>query len=127
MTLEAVNQLAPAERNRKIAEICGWKRIKVWLDGTISGWPPDKESRKEAKLSQSDPIIPNYSEDLNACAQMEQRLYSRSAVKYENRVATYCEALTDTTGGDSLFNQPSFTAYFATADQRHRAFLIVMA
>lgn len=120
MTLDQVNALTPAERNRKIAEICGWeyqnqkcRSFPVWKN-------PEGEIRYAWRSDDINSCLPNYCGSLDACAKMEK------AMEEDEQIEGYLEALTFTTGGDVEPNRPSFTAYFASSDQRSKAFLMVM-
>ena len=60
----------PSEINRAIAELCGWRMVKVFE------W--DTSAKPHVRLPKqfcSDGIdIPNYHADLNACAEFERTL-----------------------------------------------------
>lgn len=87
-----------------IAGVCGWK----W-HGDPS-WPkhPDGYYWKiEGRFDYKS--LPNYPEDLNACAEMEKGLTLEQRVTYSNNLAKICGT--------------QFEKCFATAPQRCEAFL----
>lgn len=73
--------MTPEEQRIKIAELCGWTKIKevesswppdMGLPKEWIGYPPDYPGPNEPHIAFSE--VPNYPEDLNACADMEATL-----------------------------------------------------
>src|SRR4030095_11551175 len=113
--------MTPREKQRTIAEYCGWTHIEESgrLDGQLVGWRTDGLM----KLYE----VPDYFNDLNAMHQAEKRLTE------EQREVYYCELYglqecTENCGpaepdGPDIMIASNFSTLHATYAQRAEAFL----
>jgi hypothetical protein len=95
------NQMTDEQINQKIAEACGWNRIQG-----NRGMPPDHFQSCFGDA----PLIPHYTEDLNAMHKVEKTLQPNQKSTYEAHL---------------LFNieRDQTELWHATALQRAEAFL----
>lgn len=110
---------------QNIAEFCGWTRIKRYTDGSATlffGHPPDKKSRKEARDTQSDPEIPQYTSDLNAIHEAEMRL-SDDKWNYMDNLLNICFRRDLESDYDLQTAETNWAIQTASASQRAEALL----
>lgn len=106
----------------KVAEACGWKPYHE--KGGKLGEPEFYSPTGEFSLLED---VPNYPEDLNACAQFEAMLSDGECNKYIKALFNLIQG-TETHWRDEFVETPWITAFFiatATTEQRCRAFLKV--
>ena len=109
--------MTPDQIDRAIAESLGWTRVRVipphpnrtYEGAMVVGRPPEKSTDRS-------PIVPNYYNSLDACAQFEKTL--------PGDAVEYCEKLCEVTGAEP--NDRVFLCrevITATAPQRCEAYL----
>lgn len=106
----------------RVAELCGWTHLSDIIDIIPTRrhwWPPGKQNSLD---SRDLTYLPDYPNDLNACAEFEETLTPNQLWYYDHRLSEIVEKERPC----STFNQRQDYLWHATAKQRCRAFVKVM-
>lgn len=119
---EKVEVLGQAELRVKVAELRGWEEV-VWASlDSLEGLPPlGHEYGRDSGHCQ----IPDYPNDLNACAEFEKGLKPIQRFEYANALEEALDLIPEG-HGLGLREHRNFAYATATAEDRCRAFVAVM-
>jgi len=111
----------------KIAEACGWVKQPVWvncLGGDVHEWRKDGCLTERCVGGHSLQELPDYLNDLNACAEFEKTLRGNKLDWYEHNLGRVVfKDTTDDDWSDSLGSSANTKPLHASARQRAIAFL----
>lgn len=109
-------KLTQEEKNIKICEALGWRRIKPDMVGPLC-WEKANEPHEFGFTAYWQHELPNYFNDLNACHEMEKVLDEKQELRYLAKLAAQVSI-----GKQHTVSWNRERTYHATATQRAEAF-----